>query len=71
MLRPRNLDNFSKVWKSGDLDYERSFEAREIEEGDVIAQGVIGVPGYGQTPRERAQFSPVCGVRLLDVRNQA
>jgi hypothetical protein len=53
-LRPSG--RFSKVWKGGDLDDEDSFERREIEEGDVIAEGVVGVPGYGQTPRGRAQF---------------
>ncbi|MGH9057145.1 MAG: hypothetical protein ACRDYY_14980 [Acidimicrobiales bacterium] len=53
-LRPSG--RFSKVWKGGDLDDEDSFEPREIEEGDVIAEGMVGMPGYGRTPRERAEF---------------
>jgi hypothetical protein len=53
-LRPSG--RLSKVWKGGDLDDEDSFEPREIEVGDVVAEGVVGVPGYGQTPRERAHF---------------
>lgn len=31
-------------------------EARELDEGDVIAQGIIDVDGYGSTPVERARF---------------
>lgn len=53
-LRPSG--RFSKVWKGGALDNEDSFEQREIDEGDVIAEGVVGVPGYGRSPRERADF---------------
>lgn len=53
-LRPSG--HFSKVWKGGDLDREESFELREIEEGDVIAEGVAGAEGYGSTPLERAHF---------------
>lgn len=53
-LRPSG--RLSKVWKGGDLDDEDSFEQREIEEGDVIAEGVVGAPEYGKTPRERAHF---------------
>lgn len=53
-LRPSG--DFSKIWKGGDLDDEDSLEMKEIETGDVIAEGVTGAPGYGSTPLERAQF---------------
>lgn len=53
-LRPTG--RYSKVWKGGDLDDEDSFELEEIEEGDIIAEGVTGMPGYGVTPLERARF---------------
>ena len=47
---------FSRVWRGGDLDDDRSFESKEIEEGDVIAEGTTGVTGYGATPVERITF---------------
>jgi len=48
--------SFSNVWVSGDLDDESSFELRECEQGDVIAEGTTGAAGYGSTPVERIQF---------------
>jgi len=44
------------VWKGGDLDADESYERRDIEVGDVIAEGVEGQPGYGGSPVERAHF---------------
>lgn len=53
-LRPSG--RFYRAWTGGDLDDDANFELRETEEGDVIAEGVTGVPGYGHTPVERARF---------------
>lgn len=47
---------FVQTWRGGDLDDEASFQPKEIEEGEVIAEGVIDVPGYGTSPVERAVF---------------
>lgn len=47
---------FYRAYLGGDLDDESSFGQREVERGTVIADGVTGVPGYGETPVERAQF---------------
>ena len=47
---------FCHVWKGGDLDDEDNMELREIDEGDVIAEGTTGVDLYGRTPLERAHF---------------
>ena len=48
--------HFYKVWVDGDLEDESSWERREAQAGTVIAEGVAGTPGYGDTPVERAQF---------------
>ncbi len=53
-LRPSG--HFSRVWVGGALDDEGSFESREHEEGDIIAEGVIDDPGYGERPAERVEF---------------
>jgi hypothetical protein len=45
-----------QMWTGGDLDDEASHEPRELDEGDVVAEGVVDVPGYGRTPVERATF---------------
>ena len=47
---------FVSTWRGGDFDDEGSFESRELDEGDVIARGVVEVPGYGGSPVERAEF---------------
>ena len=44
------------MWKGGALDDDDNVELRDIEEGDVIAEGTVGTPGYGDTPVERGQF---------------
>lgn len=53
-LRPSG--RFSTVWVGGDVDDDASFEEREIEGGDVIAEGTTGVAGYGDSPLTRLQF---------------
>jgi hypothetical protein len=53
-LRPSG--RFYRAWVGGDFDDEASFEEREVEEGDIIADGNTGVDGYGATLVERAQF---------------
>ena len=53
-LRPSG--RFYRTWTGGDLDDDRNFEDREIEEGDVIAEGTTAIAGYGTTPVERACF---------------
>lgn len=53
-LRPSG--RFARVWVGGDLDDEDATEPRELEVGDVIAEGTTNAPGYGQTPAERAAF---------------
>lgn len=53
-LRP--VGRFSRVWIGGDLDDESSFESREIEEGEIIAEGTTRASGYGRTPVERLRF---------------
>ncbi len=45
---------FTQVWTGGDADDDD--RVREIEEGEVIAEGVVDVPGYGSSPVERAEF---------------
>lgn len=47
---------FYRAWTGGDLDDDSSFELRESEEGDVIAEGTVGVDGYGSSLVERARF---------------
>lgn len=53
-LRPSG--HFRRVWTGGSLDDDSSLELRESEEGDVIAEGVTGAPGYGNSPLERARM---------------
>jgi hypothetical protein len=53
-LRPSGL--FYRAWVGGDLEDDASFELRQTDEGDVIAEGTTGVDGYGETPVERAGF---------------
>jgi hypothetical protein len=53
-LRPTG--RFSRVWVGGDLDDDSSFEPREIEEGDVVAEGTVGAAGYGDSPVSRLRF---------------
>lgn len=53
-LRPSG--RFARVWVGGDLDDEDATEQRELETGDVIADGTTNAPGYGRTPSERAAF---------------
>jgi len=53
-LRPSG--RYVSTWRGGDLSEEASYEPREIEEGDVIAEGVVDVAGYGSTPVQRAAF---------------
>ncbi len=43
-------------WRGGDLDDDGSFEDKEVDEGEVIAEGTTGATGYGRTPVERAVF---------------
>jgi hypothetical protein len=43
------------VWTGGDLN-DGSFEERESDEGDVIAEGTPAADGYGTTPAERGRF---------------
>ncbi|MGI8752569.1 MAG: hypothetical protein ACR2MN_09705 [Acidimicrobiales bacterium] len=47
---------FSRVWRGGDLDDESSFEMKELDQGEVIAEGAAGGAGYGRTPTERVVF---------------
>ncbi|MCB0484665.1 MAG: hypothetical protein KDC47_00580 [Flavobacteriaceae bacterium] len=44
--------------RSGDWDIELDPHEQQpgITKGDLIAAGTINVPGYGQSPRERAAF---------------
>lgn len=52
-LRPSG--RFVKAWVSGSLD-DGVFEQRELDEGNIIAEGTTGVDGYGETPVERVRF---------------
>jgi len=53
-LRPTG--RFYRSWVGGDPDVDDSFEDREIEAGEVIAEGTTASDGYGTTPVERARF---------------
>jgi len=53
-LRPSG--QFMNVWLGGDMDDDASFEQREIETGDIIAEGTTTVAGYGVFPVERVRF---------------
>ncbi|MDQ6837931.1 MAG: hypothetical protein M3137_06235 [Actinomycetota bacterium] len=59
---------FSQVWRGGDLDDDRNVELKELDEGDVIAEGTTGVAGYGQNPVERIAF--IAGVVGNHLRGQ-
>ncbi|HEY9304986.1 MAG TPA: hypothetical protein VIO95_11915 [Mycobacterium sp.] len=53
-LRPSG--RFARAFLGTDSSGEACYQERELDEGDVIAQGTIGVGGYGSTPVERARF---------------
>lgn len=64
-----------KVWKGGGLDDDASTEWRELDEGDVIAEGTTRAPGYGTTPAHgladltrrlgrSPRYCPACGTDL-------
>jgi hypothetical protein len=53
-LRPSG--HFVQAVVGTDSDGKPKCEARELDEGDVIAHGTTDVEGYGSTPVERAQF---------------
>jgi len=53
-LRPTG--RFYRAWVGGDLEEDDSFEDREIEAGEVVAEGTTSADGYGTTPVERARF---------------
>jgi hypothetical protein len=53
-LRPSG--RFARALVGTDSDGEARYEARELDEGDVIAHGTTAVDGYGSTPVERAKF---------------
>lgn len=54
-LRPSG--RFYRTWTGqGDLDDDASFEMRETEEGQVIAEGTTSADGYGDRPVERIHF---------------
>lgn len=40
-----------------DSDGGPRYEERELDEGDVIADGTTAVDGYGSSPVERAKFT--------------
>lgn len=52
----KGTGRFARVWLGGHFDNEANFKSREIEEGEVIAEGTINADGYGTTPVERARF---------------
>lgn len=45
-----------RAWTGGDLDDDANSEFREIEEGEVIAEGATSAEGYDATPLERLLF---------------
>ena len=53
-LRPSG--RFYRSWMGGDLTDDASYELRETDEGDVIAEGTTGVAGYGRKPVQRVGF---------------
>jgi hypothetical protein len=52
-LRPTG--RYSTVWVGGEFD-ETNFENREIEAGDIIAEGTTAVASYGNSPVTRLEF---------------
>lgn len=65
-LRPSG--RYYRAWAGGDLDDDASYEERETDEGDVIAEGTTAVDGYGNTLVERIQF--IVGVIRTHLRRQ-
>jgi hypothetical protein len=53
-LRPSG--RFANAFVGVDSAGELRCEERELDEGDVVAEGTIYVDGYGSTPVERAHF---------------
>lgn len=53
-LRPTG--DFYRAMLVGEGENGVHEELREVERGDVIAEGTIDAAGYGRTPVERAQF---------------
>jgi hypothetical protein len=53
-LRPSG--HFAHAFVGVDTAGDVRYEERELDEGDVIAQGTIDDDGYGSTPVERARF---------------
>lgn len=47
---------FVELWTGADVDDVSGRKFKEIDEGEVIADGTTAVPGYGETPLERARF---------------
>lgn len=47
---------FVELWTGADPDDETARRFKEIEEGEVIAEGATRVGGYGETPLGRGQF---------------
>lgn len=45
-----------RAWRGGELDEDDNYTLRDVEKGEVIAEGVADVQGYGRSPLERAQF---------------
>src|ERR1700738_446239 len=45
-----------RAWVGGDLDDDSSYELKEWDVGEVIAEGMIRDPRYGRTPVERLEF---------------
>jgi hypothetical protein len=53
-LRPSG--RFANVVVDTSSEGDIRTEQREIDEGDVIAEGIVDMEGYGTTPAERARF---------------
>jgi hypothetical protein len=53
-LRPRG--HFARAVVGTGADGEHRFEERELDGGEVIAQGITDVESYGAIPLERAMF---------------
>lgn len=47
---------FARALVGTHADGQARYEERELSEGEVIAQGITDVDGYGTTPVERAKF---------------
>ncbi|WP_234835101.1 hypothetical protein [Mycolicibacterium stellerae] len=53
-LRPSG--RFARALVGTDSEGEPRYEERELDSGDVIADGTTAIDGYGSTPVERAKF---------------